>query len=439
MLQILEARERRVLRQRQLLEQFHKPLLCFTMNIAGPEKNNPLITEGFRLGQELLSAQLSELPMLHREESLSDTGCEGYYVVDAPARRLKALAVEIEDTPPVGRLFDLDVLDVSGEKISREELGLPGRTCLLCSNPVYLCSSRRAHSVPELQAKTRQILQSALWDRDARALGALAVQSLLYEVSVSPKPGLVDRENSGSHRDMDFFSFLRSSAAIAPYFTQLARLGMETAHLSPAEAFRTLRFPGKLAEQAMFRATDGVNTHKGAIFTLGLLCAAAGRLPRDQRTPEKICRECAAMTAGIVRRELGHITPETAVTHGQKLYALHGITGIRGQAEAGFPAVLHTGLPVLKAQIDQGKSLNDAACAALLHLICVTEDTNLITRTDHAQWQTTVEQVRSLVETNTAPVPDQLRELDREFIQANLSPGGSADLLAASLFLLFLS
>lgn len=437
--QILEAREKRALRQKELLSQFQKPLICFTMNIAGPEKNNPLITEGFRLGQQLLSAQLAGLSVVHREECYSDTGCEGFYVVNAHPLHLKALTAEIEDSHPAGRLFDMDVLDAHGAKVSRESLGLAGRACLLCGKAVYLCSSRRAHSVQALQEKTLQILQDSIWSHDAQVLGSLAERSLLFEVSASPKPGLVDRENSGSHRDMDFFSFLTSSSALQPYFIQFARLGMETAHLRPAETFRRLRLPGKLAEQAMYQATGGINTHKGAIFTLGLLCAAAGRLKKHNRTPEAICRECAAMTDGIVSRELGAITPENACTNGQKLYARYGITGIRGQAEAGFPAVLGTGLPVLKENLAHGRSLNDAACAALLHLLCKTQDTNLIARADPDQWQRTVQRVQDLLNRSPLPTPEQLRELDREFVRMNLSPGGTADLLAASLFLLFLS
>lgn len=438
LLQMLDARENRVRKQTELLSRFRKPLICFTMNIAGPEKNNPLITEGFRMGQALAEAQLAGLPVLHREEVLADTGCEGYYVVDADTAPLKALMAEIEDASPVGRLFDLDVLDLQGKKVCREALGLPGRKCLICGNPVYLCSSRRSHSVEALQDKTRQLLLDALRHRDALTLGALAVQSLLYEVSVTPKPGLVDRENSGSHRDMDFFSFLRSSAVLEPYFTQFARIGMDTAHLPPEETFRRLRFPGKQAEQAMFRATGGVNTHKGAIFTLGLLCAAAGRLEKRLRNPERICLECASMTKGIVSRELGCVTPENAATNGQMLYAKYGIKGIRGQAEGGFPAVLDSGLPALKKALEAGLSINDAACAALLYLIRDTQDTNLITRSDPDRWKSTVAGITALLETTPLPTGDQLRALDREFIRENLSPGGSADLLAASLFLLYL-
>lgn len=436
--QILEAREQRAARQRQLLDTFRKPLICFTMNIAGPIKNSPLITEGFRLGQGFLHAQLSGLPVLFREEVISDTGCEGFYVVDWDARQIKALTAQIEDSAPVGRLFDMDVLDTDGAKISRESIGLSGRKCLLCGNPVHICSSRRAHSLAQLQEATTALLQEAVWDSQARQIGSLAGKSLLYEVCVTPKPGLVDRANSGSHRDMDIFTFMGSAAALQPYFEGCARIGMETAALSPAETFSRLRLPGKIAEQTMYQATVGVNTHKGAIFSLGILCAAAGRLEKARRTPEAICRESAAMTAGLVARELGGISLETAATNGQKLYARHGITGIRGQAEAGFPAALHTGLPVLEAGLSQGLSLNDAACAALLHLMCCTEDTNLIVRSNLAAWQAAAQQIRSLLEKAPYPTKGQLEKLDSAFIQKNLSPGGTADLLAVSLFLLFM-
>lgn len=436
--QILASREHRAARQRQLLDTFRKPLICFTMNIAGPIKNSPLITEGFRLGQRYLQGQLSGLRPLHFEESIAPTGCEGYYIVDANPRQLKALTVQIEDGFPVGRLFDMDVLTPQGEKVSRESMGLPGRKCLLCGNPVHLCSSRRAHPLVQIQEKTTALLREAIIQEDSQRIGAAAVRSLLYEVSITPKPGLVDRENSGSHWDMDFFTFLDSAASLQPYFVSCARIGLQTQDAAPEKTFAALRLPGKLAEQAMMEATGGVNTHKGAIFSLGILCAAAGRLEKPCRSPEAICREIAAMTAGLTARELRTLTPEAAATNGQRLYAQYGITGIRGQAEAGFPAVLRAGLPILEEGLGRGLSLNDAGCAALLHLMCETEDTNLIARSDLATWQTLQSRLRTLLEASPFPTRQQLEALDREFTEKNLSPGGTADLLAASLFLHFI-
>ena len=433
--EILDARERRAARQRQLLEKFHSPLICFTMNIAGPEKNSPLITRGFRYGCALLKAQLLgvSLPVLCEETEDADTGCEGYYVVDGQPETIKALCVQIEDSLPVGRLFDMDVLLGNGRKISREELGLPGRTCLICGGPVHLCSRSRAHSVSQLQEKTQCLLQDALFDQDARQIGQLAVKALLYEVCITPKPGLVDRQNTGSHKDMDIFTFMSSTAALGPYFSDCARIGMETATLSPRETFEQIRFRGRCAEQEMYQATGGINTHKGAIFSLGILCAAAGRV--SDHLPENICTQAKAMCAGLTERDM---SGNHCATTGEKLWKTQGISGARGQAEAGFPAVLEVGLPVLRQGLAQGLSLNEAGAVTLMHLIPATQDTNLYARSDAHTQAAVCQEIRKLLEANPFPTQEVLEEWDAKFIQKNLSPGGSADLLAASFFLYFL-
>lgn len=435
--QILDAREQRAARQKHLLQGYHCSLICFTMNIAGPIKNSPLITQGFQLGVKLLLAQLagSRMALLHREEYLKATGCEGFFLVDAPAPALKKLTTEIENSAPIGRLFDMDVLSPDGCKLSREELGLPERKCLLCHQSAHICGRSRTHSVQQLQEKTVQILRDALWQEDSRSIASLAVQSLLYEAGTTPKPGLVDLRNSGSHQDMDLFTFLSSSAALQPYFTDCALTGLQTAALPPAATFERIRFLGKQAEQAMLRATGGINTHKGAIFSLGILCAAAGRLEKSQRSPEAICSQAAAMTAGLSEADLGSTDPKTV---GEKLYNRYGITGVRGQAEAGFPAVLTAGLPTLEAGLSLGLTLPVAGSAALLKLMCAITDTNLIARSDLKTQQALCLKISALLEKTPFPSREVLETLDDEFIGKNLSPGGSADLLAASYFLYFL-
>lgn len=436
LLEILDAREKRVQRQRELLEAYKKPLICFTMNIAGPKKVNDLIREGFGYGKRLLQAQLSGIPILHFEDRSGITGCEAFFVADAAPERLKALTSEIEDTLPIGRLFDMDVLTPDGKKLSRQEMGLPQRTCLLCGRSAYLCSRSQAHSVPELQERTAQILKNTLSGLNAQEIAATAQKALLFEVCTTPKPGLVDCHNSGSHRDMDIFTFLSSTAALGSYFEACAKIGISE-HDSES-MFQKLRFQGRLAEQEMLRATGGVNTHKGAIFTLGLLCAAAASLPKERRQPELILEHCASLTRGLTNRDFEDLTKENALTAGQKLYIRHGITGIRGEAEAGFPTVLQTGLPVLEAGLQKGLSLNDAGCAALLAILAAADDTNLIARSNRETQLRIKEEIRQLLEKEPFPSMETLKKLDETFISANLSPGGSADLLAATYFLHFL-
>ena len=188
----------------------------------------------------------------------------------------------------------------------------------------------------------------------------------------------------------------------------------------------------------MLKATDGVNTHKGAIFCMGLLCAATGRLSPDTWQADRILTEAGAMAAEVLQTDLSGITPETAVTTGQQLYAAYGITGIRGQAAAGFPAIREVGLPALQRGLKQGLSLNDAGAATLLHLLTVTEDTNIIHRSDLQTLHALQAQLTAQLSETPYPTPEEIKKLDSAFIERNLSPGGTADLLAATYFLFFL-
>lgn len=436
--EILTAREQRANRQKQLLDTYQKPLLCFTMNIPGPVKMDRDISIGFHVGMWLLKDTLPSKLVLHKEHHMLPTGCEAYYVVDMPARELKKLAVDLEQTDSIGRLFDMDVLDADGNKLDRADLQLSRRTCLLCDEDAVLCARSRAHSLAELQDRTGFLLYLCARQWMTEYIATRAYFALSKEVSTTPKPGLVDGNNSGSHKDMDLRHFFASSNALRPYFCRFAETGFLTRDLSPEETLQKLRPIGMEAEAAMLKATRGVNTHKGAIFSLGLLCAAAGRLSPELWQPERLLAECGAMAQGIVSRELGNITEETAKTFGEKLFAAYGITGIRGQTEAGFPAVLQTGLPILQAGLKQGLSLNDAGACTLLHLLAVTDDTSLIHRCDRDTQLQIQKKLTSLLADTPYPSMETIKELDKEFIEKNLSPGGSADLLALTYFLHFL-
>ena len=440
LLEMLDARERRVHHQQELLEQYHKPLICFTMNIAGPIKDSPLIRRGFARGQQLLRQQFfrAKLSPLHTDAHCEATGCEAFYVLDADPLTIKKFTTDIEDATPLGRLFDMDVLRPDGTKVDREELSLSGRRCLICGGPAKVCSSRRIHTVAELQAKTTDILTETLDAWDAATAAQQAVRALLYEVTTTPKPGLVDRRNSGSHTDMDSFTFMSSAAALYPYFEACAKVGRETMDRPAPETFAALRPLGCEAEGEMLDATNGVNTHKGAVFSIGITCAALGRLNRATWCdPARVLQEVAAMTMGLTQQDLADVTTENAVTAGQKLYAQYGITGIRGQVEAGLPVVLHHGLPVLENGLKLGYDINRAGCAALLEILVHSTDTNMIARSSRERQLAWVAHVKELLAQTPYPDEEALVELDDQFIAENLSPGGSADLLALTYLLHF--
>ena len=433
LMEVLEARERRVQRQNELLQRFRAPLVCFTMNIAGPVKNSDQILWAFRFGCRLVRRQLDRcrIKLLCLETYEEVTGNEACFAAEADPVRLKQLMVELEEKLELGRLFDLDVLTPEGRKLERNT----ERCCLICGARGKSCARSRTHTVEELQNKTQAIIKAARmrWKQDT--VSELACRALLYEACTTPKPGLVDCRNSGSHTDMDLFSFLSSAASLQPYFAGCVQIGMETAGQSPAATFDALRWPGKFAELRMLEVTNGVNTHKGAIFTMGVLCGALGRLDdRVWNDPACILRECAAMTCGITEREL--IADQTGETAGEQLFCRFGAMGVRGQMEAGLPDVLNSGLPVLERELQKGCSIETAGCTALLSLIAAAEDTNLLKRGGQDGLKWAAEEAERLLE--NAPDRRMLEALDDAFIAKNLSPGGAADLLAVCYFLYFL-
>ena len=435
--EMLDARDRRAEAQRRLLADRGLPLISFTMNIPGPVKNSPLYRRGFDEGLRQLERALDAagIARLSPETLHAVTGNEYLCAVDAPAEAVKAICTRIEEEDPMGRLFDMDVIAPGGSKLARKE----ERRCLVCGAAGRGCASRRLHSLEELSASVTRLLTEGLLAADAARVDSLATAALLDEVATTPKPGLVDRDNNGAHRDMTRETFENSAAALRGYWRGCFLTGAETAELPAAEAFARLRPLGMEAEKKMLAATGGVNTHKGAIFTLGTVCGALGRLWRADgpcTDPERIAAACAALSGGAVADDFAALEERgVARTAGEELYLISGLRGIRGEVSAGLPAVLQTALPVLEKCLLEGMSRNDAGVVALLHLIARGEDTNMIKRGGEALAAETARTVREALCENSRPSMETVRAWDAYFIENRLSPGGCADLLAVSYFL----
>lgn len=438
--EMLAARDHRAARQREMLSANGLPLISFTLNLAGPYKRSLPADRAFDEGVRLILGQLSRngLAPSAREEDRAKTGCELRLSVAGDASRVKELMAQIEEASPLGRLFDIDVLDTQGQKVSRTHLGGLGRRCLLCGGDAFACARSRAHSVEELRRRAEEIISGYFDGRLCDHIAALASRSLLYEVAVTPKPGLVDRANAGAHKDMDIFTFIDSASSLLPYFRQCAALGAALQDEDPAALFARLRYPGRLAEEAMLEATGGVNTHKGAVFSLGLICAALGRLGAlgTPWTPGAVGGAVSRMTASTVLRDFDGVTSDTASTFGERLYCATGITGIRGEVAGGFPSVREHGLPVLQEMMARGRSANDAGAAALAHLMAHVADTNVISRSSLKRQQELQVALATRLEAGELSL-EELAELDRQYIGENVSPGGCADLLAASFLFCF--
>lgn len=261
-------------------------------------------------------------------------------------------------------------------------------------------------------------------------IAALARSALEEEVCLTPKPGLVDRRNNGAHKDMTLHLFLRSAEVLEPFFAQIAEKGKELYRLPETYSFPYLREIGKQAEQAMMKATGGVNTHKGALFSMGLLCASAGRLAGEKTllTAENLCRTAAQTVSGLSEKELSG-----SGTHGLAAHEKYGAKGVRGEAESGFYSVRKYGLPIYRCSYLTDGNREKAALKALLSLIIHVEDTNVLHRAgEEGSLWLRAQSARCLENVSS----ESMEALDDACIERNISPGGCADLLALTLFLL---
>jgi triphosphoribosyl-dephospho-CoA synthase len=263
---------------------------------------------------------------------------------------------------------------------------------------------------------------------DAGQLAELARQALVAEVELTPKPGLVDRRGPGAHSDLSLDLMRQSAAAIAPYFEAMG----DSAQSMPFD--RGLRTKvaaiGRAAESAMLQATNGSNAHKGAIWTLGLLVTAASR--GIDLNPAAIAQD-AAFLARLPDRAQPQL-----LSHGEMVRGRYGATGARGEAFAGFPHVLHVGLLTLRAERNRARTETNSRLWALLNIMARLEDTCVLYR-GGAEGLAIVQKGASdaLLAGGPGSVAGELAmlRLDQELLIRNISPGGAADLLAATLFL----
>ncbi len=270
----------------------------------------------------------------------------------------------------------------------------------------------------------------------ARRTAERAVRSLLREAEAAPKPGLVDRLGSGSHADMDIHLFRRSAATLGPYFRRMV----------VARSARQLRALGVEAEAAMLDATGGINTHKGAIWTMGLLCAAAGSLfrtaswngaaPGAPGAPA-LCDEAARHAAAIVALDRAPGASTTA-THGQMARRDHGLRSARDEALTGFPSIRARALPLARALGRRSISDDERVITILLAVMAEADDTCLVARGGIqalSDARSAAARILAAGGPNTAPGSRLYARLRQRFLESGLSPGGSADLCAATLLL----
>lgn len=314
--------------------------------------------------------------------------------------------------------------------------------------------------------------QAVIQDHTAARVANLAMRATLHEAAATGKPGLVCPDTPGAHDDMDFVTLVAGALSLRPYFTDSAALGYRTAARHAESVFPALRELGKTAEGSMYRATGGVNTHKGLLFSLGLFCAAAGRAARlgapwdaptlaslassytrglcaDDFTPlaqtpaaSRLKSLAADPATGRhtlweqARNELAPLLGRTP-TAGEILYVCFGETGIRGEAEAGFPH-LTPACKAMRAWLERD-SFNDALVNTLLFLMQTMRDTNIMRRGGQQALSRVMAAAKEALDLGGMGAQkgrEAVSSLSAFCLSERLSPGGSADMLCLVLFII---
>lgn len=266
--------------------------------------------------------------------------------------------------------------------------------------------------------------------RMAAALGRAATLALHDELALAPKPGLVTLTDRGSHDDMDARTFLRSIAALRTYFPRIAQLGTEGA------SFAALEQCGLAAEAAMTRATQGINTHRGAVFSLGLLCAAAGAV-----VATGVALDATGIRAALRERwgdALARRASRQPLLPGGRAAQRHGLRSASMEAALGFPVLFDVAWPALRDGLHRGLPDAHAKLEALFHVMAVLDDANLAHRGGVEGLRFARQAAGAFLAAGGMSTPDgamRAEAIGRAFVERRLSPGGAADMLAAACWL----
>lgn len=288
------------------------------------------------------------------------------------------------------------------------------------------------------------LLQPATQPGAARSLAArladAATEALVDEATLTPKPGLVDLRGNGAHDDLNWRLMCHSAHTLHPYFAAMAQAGVDMQGMQQSQQLQQLQHAlrerigalGRDGERAMMRATGGVNTHRGAIWALGLLVTAAAQDPQNRSA------RAVAVRAGALARLPDAHMPAVTGNKGALACRQHGVGGARAQAMHGFPHVVDVALPMLHASRQRGASEDEARLDALLAVMAQLDDTCLLARGGRVALEVAQRgawRVQAAGGVATAAGRRALRRLDQALLARRVSPGGAADLLAAALLL----
>lgn len=443
---VLQAREERA-KIRSKMAQDGTASVSLTLNIPGYPKHNRLTEQIFLeiLNDLKIALVANRIQCLKKEviDIIDEAGhiyLIGLNKTNPSLLLIKQITEEFEMKHPLGRIIDVDVFDQNAKPVSSGKK----KKCIICSDKSAIeCMRERNHDYAQIRDFIFSLMQNYLTKNRAdtikRKLSDIAAKALLYEVSLTPKPGLVDFMKSGAHVDMNYYSFLNSTSAISQYWSDFADAGLKF-NDDLSQALPVIRQIGLRAEQDMFSATQNVNTQKGLIFLLGMSVFTTAYLLKEKsmfdehlfvKTIKEICNN-------LIEKELSSEL-STTNTHGEETYKKYGIqgAGVRFEAQNGFPIVFTEALPFLDKELNGHNLLNQEKTnqiliTCLLKIMSTLNDSNVLYRKG-------LEESNRLKKSALSVLKKELsyQEFCDRCQAENISPGGSADMLALSLFFYF--
>ncbi len=417
---ILNDRENRMNLIKDIINKYNKFVICIKCNVCGDEKN---FVEFEFVKKYFLNKVLNSFDVITTDYYESLDG--NFYLVtinendfEAVKRQLVNLESEL-----LGRFVDLDLYTNLEKSITRSDMNLPERSCIVCDGVIASCMRNKTHSVDEVLEITRNGIKSDL----VQLVCDISKQSMIEEVSAHPKFGLVTKLNSGKHEDMDYYTFIKSIDAMYPYLFEYANCGFNINE----ESFLKLREIGLRCERAMFDATNGINTHKGTIFILGFLLPSLVDAIYNNKSIEDASNTISNLAKDILNDFSDINKPKTV---GEEMYSKYRITGIRGEVLGGLNKSFEA------AKLFEYTNLtNEVVIDLIAYFMSCLDDTVILHSKDLGLLEYVKFIGKEVIDAGGSTTVDGMKlveEYTADFISKNISPGGSADMTIASIILI---